>query len=282
MTAPKGLLVLAAVLVAVDAGLRDWRPLRERAGHNLLYLALAWVPFFALPHLPPVGALVAAAVVALLSMVDFSRMVGLSRHPRFFVPALAMVAGSFFLAAVDFERAFSALPVLALLVIVAAGVASRTAEAFLQKLCLAWISVLVYGYLYAHAAPIAVAPRIGLSGPELIALIIFLAKGADLAWVASRRLFEADWLQVFTSPAGGVLAAAAASAIAPQLPARPLAVLGFAAGVGLGFGSRAYDLIVADVTGQGRRQLKGTMLFGFGLALAVGYWVMAILPGFAP
>src|SRR5205814_1408488 len=49
-------------------------------------------------------------------------------------------------------------------------------------------------------------------------------------------------------------------------------------GLGLGVGSRAYNLIVADVTGQSDRQRKGTMLFGFGLAVAIAYWVLALAP----
>ena len=35
-------------------------------------------------------------------------------------------------------------------------------------------------------------------------------------------------------------------------------------------------LIVADVTGEPERPRKGTMMFGFGLALAAGYWLLAL------
>jgi hypothetical protein len=274
---PTKLLWLAGLLLLLDAAVRQWHPFRQRLGANLVYLAVAWVPFFALPLAGETTAMVLAAAAGLLALVDFSRMVGLTQHPRFFVPSLIMAALSFPLAAARLEAEFSALPVLALLAVVAVGVASKNAQAFLQKLCLAWLSVLVYGYLYAHAVLFVGRARLGLRGPALLALIILLAKCADIAWVAGRRTLQRERLQLLASPLGGLLGGVAVAALVPTLPPHLLAPLGLGIGVGLGFGSRAYHLIVADVTGEEARQLKGTMLFGFGLALAVGYWILALL-----
>jgi hypothetical protein len=274
---PTNLLLLAGLLLLLDAAVRTWRPWRARVGANLVYLAVAWVPFFALPFASEQVAMIAAAAAGLLALFDFSRMVGLTQHPRFFIPCLIMAALSFPLAAARLEAEFSALPVLALLVVVAVGVASKNAQAFLQKLCLAWLSVLVYGYLYAHAVLFVGRARLGLPGPVLLALIILLAKCADIAWVLGRRTIQRERLQLLASPIGGLLGGIAVAALVPALPARLLWPLGLAIGVGLGFGSRAYSLIVADVTGEATRQLKGTMLFGFGLALAVGYWTLVLL-----
>jgi hypothetical protein len=247
---------------------------------NLIYLAVAWAPLFALPHLGPGAAMLLAAVTGLASLFDFARLVGLTAHRRFFLPALVAAAACFPLAAARLEGEFSALPVLTLLVVVAAGVISRDKEGFLQKLCLAWLSVLVYGYLYGHAVLLVGRPAgaaLGLDGPARLALVILLAKCADIAWVLGRRALRRERLQLWASPLGGLVGGGLVAALAP-LPALPLLVLGLGVGVGLGFGSRAYNLIVADVTGQTEHQLKGTMLFGFGLALAIAYWLAALMP----
>jgi hypothetical protein len=280
MILPAPLLIAAALLMVLDAALRQWRPWRSRAGHNLIYLGAAWLPFFALPHVRPLAAMVAAAVIALGCLIDFSRMVGLSVHKRFFVPALVMAAAGFPLAAAKLGGEFSALPVLALLALVGAAGASKNPQGFLQKLCLAWLSVLVYGYLYAHAVLLLgnpVSARWGLGGPSLLAIVILLAKCADIAWVSGHRATGRERLQLLASPLGGLLGGLAVAALVPGLPGQLMAVLGLGVGIGIGFGSRAYNLIVADVTGEQERQRKGTMLFGFGLALALAHWIVVLL-----
>jgi hypothetical protein len=279
MTMPVSLSIAAALLVVLDAALRQWRPWRSRAGHNLVYLGVAWLPFFALPHVRPLAAMIAAALIALGCLIDFARMVGLSVHRRFFVPALVMAAAAFPLAAAKLGGEFSALPVLALLALLAAAGASKDPQGFLQKLCLAWLSVLVYGYLYAHAVLLLANPvsaRWGLGGPSFLAIVILLAKCADIAWVGGRLALGRERLQLLASPLGGMLGGLAVAALMPALPRGLMVVLGLGVGIGIGFGSRAYNLIVADVTGEQERQRKGTMLFGFGLALALAHWIVVL------
>jgi hypothetical protein len=277
---PPSIWLLAGVLLLLDAAVRVWRPLRARATSNLIYLTLAWGPFLVLPHIGPRAAMLLAATAGLASLVNFARMVGLTSYQRFFVPALLMAAACFPLAAARLDGPFSALPVIALLGVMAVGVASTGTEGFLQKLCLSWLSVLVYGYLYGHAVLLVDhAPRwsLGLDGPSRLALVILLAKCADITWVVGRRLLKRERLQLLASPIGGLLGGLLVGALA-ALPRVPLLLLGLGVGVGLGFGSRAYNLIVADVTGQREHQLKGTMLFGFGLAVAIAYWLAVLLP----
>src|SRR5262249_27918492 len=143
------------------------------------------------------------ALIGVLAMLDFSRMVGLSVHARFSAPALVLTAASFPLAGLGQGAALSAVPVLALLVIAAAGAAGREPEGFLQKLCLSWLAVLAYGYLYAHA--VLFVYRVWPSAPaaSMLALIILVAKFANVAWLAVRRASGRARIQLVASPLGG-------------------------------------------------------------------------------
>lgn len=278
---PTSLLVAAAVLAALDASLRVWTPARESIAPNLMFLAIAWVPVFVLPH---VGTTIVAAwalTVGVLSFVDYARMVGLSIHGRYMLPALALIVGCFPLASARHGDMLAAIPVLAVLVFVTAGAAGRMHETFLQKLCLAWLAVLVYGYLYAHAVLVVHAawPASAPRGTTMLALVILLAKFANVAWLAARRASGRTRIMLFAAPVGGALGGVVVPALWPALAIAGLPAAGLVIGLGLGAGCRAHTLIVADVTGAPEQQRKGTMLFGFGIALAVGYWAFALALG---
>ncbi|HSZ83637.1 MAG TPA: hypothetical protein VLA14_15235, partial [Polyangia bacterium] len=275
---PTCLLVAAAILAALDASLRVWTPARAWVVSNLVFLAIAWVPFFVLPHVgTPIVALW-AATIGVLAFVDYARMVGLSIHGRYMLPALALIVGCFPLAAAHRGGMLAAVPVLAVLVFVTAGAAGRTHETFLQKLCLAWLAVLVYGYLYAHAVLFVDAgwPRSSPRGTTMLALVILLAKFANVAWLAARRVSGRTRIMLIAAPVGGAVGGLIVPGLWPALAIPALPAVSFAIGLGLGAGCRAHALIVADVTGAPEHQRKGTMLFGFGIALAVGYWAFAL------
>jgi hypothetical protein len=278
---PNAVVAAGAILAAVDTSLRPWTPVRASLPTNLLFLAIAWVPFFVLPHVGTMAVALWAAAVALPSFVDYARMVGLSIHGRYALPALVLICACFPLASWYQASALAAVPVLALLVFVTAGAAGRAHETFLQKLCLAWLAVLVYGYLYAHALTIAHATwslRSGaaLPGTTMLALVILLAKFANVAWLAARRASGRTRIMLFAAPAGGALGGAIVPALWPALAIPALPAIGGAIGLGLGAGCRAHTMIVADVTGAPEQQRKGTMLFGFGVSLAIGYWALAL------
>lgn len=274
------LLVAAAVLAALDASLRPWSG-RASIFTNVLFLAIAWVPFFVLPHVGTAAVVVWAVGVALPSFVDYARMVGLSVHGRYVLPALALVCACFPLASVSDGSLLAAIPVLAVLVFVTSGAAGRGHDSFLQKLCLSWLAVLVYGYLYAHAVVVVHARWAGPSGEALpgtvvLALVILLAKFANVAWLAARRASGRTRIMLFAAPVGGALGGVLVPALWPAVAIARLPAVGLAIGLGLGAGCRAHTLIVADVTGEPEQQRKGTMLFGFGVALAVGYWTLRV------
>jgi hypothetical protein len=183
---PHAVLILAAAVAALDASLRVWRPLRAKLPENLLFLCIAWVPFFMLPHVGPRVVLGIAAAIGLLAMLDFSRMVGLSTEGRFFLPALALTALCFPLAGVRHGAMLAAVPVLSLLAIAVAGAAAREHHAFLQKLCLAWLAVLAYGFLYAHAVLFVHGVWPTAPANQMLALMILVAKLGTVAWLARR------------------------------------------------------------------------------------------------
>jgi hypothetical protein len=81
---------------------------------------------------------------------------------------------------------------------------------------------------------------------------------------------------LFAAPAGGALGGVVVRALWPALTLPALPAVGLAIGLALGAGCRAHTLIVADVTGEPEQQRKGTMLFGFGIAMAVGYWALRL------
>jgi hypothetical protein len=281
---PNGLLVAAVILAALDAWLRVWTPARTSIVTNVFFLAIAWVPIFVLPH---VGTTIVALWVVGLTLpafIDYARMVGLSSHGRYVLPAMALILGCVPLAAAHHGGLLGAVPVLAVLVFVTSGAAGRAHDSFLQKLCLAWLGVLVYGYLYAHAVLVAHAGWLlpsgaSLSGTTMLALVILLAKFANVAWLAARRVSGRTRIMLFAAPAGGALGGALVRALWPSLAIPGLPAVSLAIGLGLGAGCRAHTLIVADVTGEPEQQRKGTMLFGFGVALAVGYWALALSLG---
>jgi hypothetical protein len=284
LAVPNAVLVAAAVLAAIDASLRVWSPPREAVLTNVVFLAIAWVPFFVLPHVGTTIVALWAVGVALPSFIDYARMVGLSIHGRYVVPALVLVCACFPLAATYHAWALAAVPVLALLVFVTAGAAGRAHETFLQKLCLAWLAVLVYGYLYAHAvlfvhASWPLPSGVTLPGTTILAVVILLAKFANVAWLAARRASGLTRIMLVAAPAGGALGGALVPALWPALAIPALPAVSCAIGLGLGAGCRAHTLIVADVTGEPEQQRKGTMLFGFGVALAVGYWGLTLALG---
>jgi hypothetical protein len=281
---PSALVLAAGILAAIDASLRVWRVSRDAVVTNLLFLAIAWIPFFVLPHVGTTAVALWAVGVAVPSFVDYARMVGLSIQGRYVVPALVLVCACFPLATRYHASALAAVPVLALLVFVTAGAAGRAHETFLQKLCLAWLAVLVYGYLYAHAvlfvhASWELPSGLRVPGTLMLAVVILLAKFANVAWLAARRASGRTRIMLVAAPAGGALGGAVVPWLWPALTIPALPLVSCAIGLGLGAGCRAHTLIVADVTGAPEQQRKGTMLFGFGVALAVGYWGLTLALG---
>jgi hypothetical protein len=276
---PTPLLIAAAILAVLDTALRPWRPFRTSLPTNVLFLAIAWVPFFVLPHSSTFVVALWAVTVCVLSFIDFARMVGLSIHGRYALPALALVGVCFPIANAYKGGLLAAVPVIALLVLVTTGAAMRAPQAFLQKLCLAWLGVIVYGYLYSHAVLVVHAPWPALPGTTMLALLILLAKFANVAWLAARRASGRTRIMLFAAPAGGALGGAIVPMLWPALNIPALSAVGLAIGLSLGAGCRAHTLIVADVTGEPEQQRKGTMLFGFGIAMAVGYWGLTLALG---
>ncbi|MES1207007.1 MAG: hypothetical protein ABUS79_13805 [Pseudomonadota bacterium] len=274
---PTPLLLLAGGVAVADAALRGWRPARKAIPSNLLFLSIAWLPFFALPHVGPRTVTGIAALLGLLAMLDFSRVVGLSRHGRFFVPAFTLTAACFPIAALHQGALLSAVPAVALLGLAAASAGWKAQDGFLQKLALSWLAVLVYGYLYAHAVLFAHATWPTLPGPTMLALVILLAKFANVAWLAVRRLTPRHRVHLVVTPLAGFAGGKIVGALWPAVGIAYLTALGSAIGLGLAVGLRAHTMIVADVTAEPERLRKGTMIFGFGLALAVGYWVLSFV-----
>jgi hypothetical protein len=269
------LLAAALALLVVDAALR-LGPRRRGGGdsvlHGLVYLGLAYGPLLAVPRLPPLGITAVAGAVALGAVINFVRLVGLRHDLAFAVPVYALVPVAFLAAHAGPPWLFHALPVLAVVALLGPGVLRGSPHAFLQKVCLGWVAFLVYGYAWGHAA------FLGRAQPLVVALLILLAKFADVAWVAASRLWPGrPSLQLVASPLGGAVGGALATALGGDLPPGRWSLLGAMAGFVLGLASRGHDLIVSDVTDAGGdraaraegRPLKSTMLFGFGLVLAV-------------
>jgi hypothetical protein len=275
---PTGVLIAAAILAVLDAAVRPWQPFPRSVPTNLFFLAIAWVPFFVLPHAGPSVVIAWAAAVGVLSFVDFARMVGLSIHGWFSAPALLLIGVCFPLAWVRDGAVLAAVPVIALLVFVTAGAAARATPAFLQKLCLAWLAVLVYGYLYSHAVLFVHSTWASLPGTTTLALVILIAKFANVAWLAARRASGRARIMLLVAPLGGAMAGVVIPPLWPDLAisAGALTAVGVVSGLGLAAGCRAHTLIVADVTGEPEVQRKGTMLFGFGIALALAFWTLRI------
>jgi hypothetical protein len=175
------------------------------------------------------------------------------------------------------------MPVFAMFFAAGAGAIRSEAHTFLQRTGLSWVALLVYGYLFAHAAVFTDTDLHGLApAPVWIGVILVCAKSADVLWEATKKVRpEADDLQIAICPAGGAIGGAAVHLAMPDLlPLRALALLGLVVGLGLGAASRTYKLIVSDVKGEDpERPMKGTMLFGFAFALALAYHYVSYLAG---
>src|SRR5262245_43414992 len=98
MTMPPPFSLVAAALSVSDPALPRRRPVSPPALRSALVLALAYVPLLILPALSPLGVTLLAAALGTAGLFNFARMVGLTGHPRFFVPTL-LSALCFFLAA---------------------------------------------------------------------------------------------------------------------------------------------------------------------------------------
>lgn len=277
---PDSFFWLALALLAADAALRPWKPAEAAAKQNAVYLGVAWVPLFLVPFLPPLGVTLLASAVALFALYSFARMVGLTQHLRFFVPAFAATAAFFAVAHARWYGLFQAMPVFAVTLVVAAAGARKDAKHFLQLLCLAWVGLLVYGYLFGHAVLLADLHRFQ-GGRNLLAMTILFAKFGDVGWVALKRVAPGrDWLQLVATPLGALLGGALGALLGWRWAEiyLPMSLL---AGLGLAFGARAHDLLVADVADVAGarasessllgRPLKGTMLFGFAFAVALAW-----------
>lgn len=271
---PTPLLAAIAVLFLLDVAVRPWRPAREHAVGNAVYLLLAYVPMVVLPYLGAWGVTAVVGAIALLSHLNYSRMVGLTGEPRFFLSSLLATAAFFVVARVHWYGLFQAMPAFAICAVLAAGVVRHDPQAFLQRLCLSWVGMLVYGYLAAHAAlfPDLATHPLALSGGLWVSVVLFMAKAADLPWALARRLTATNAaIQLVVSPLGG-LAGGAVAALILGGDRVQFAVLGLLVGAGLGVASRAFAMIATDVLGEAPdRPLKGSALFGIAFALAIAY-----------
>ena len=262
---PLPLLAAALTLLVVDGAVRlvgNWSGGR----HTLIYLLLAYAPLLLVPGFSPLVLTTVSALVALGALISFIRLVGLRHDLGFAIPIYLLVPTAFAVAYAAPPAFFHALPVLGILMLVLPSTLRGRADSYLQKLCLGWVAFLVYGYLWGHAA------LLGRGQPLQIAILILLAKFADVAWVAINRLAPGrPNLQFVASPVGGLLGGAVLTAIQPP---GPWLVLGGVTGFVLGLASRSHDLIVSDVITDRAavlddRPLKSTMMFGFGFVLAV-------------
>lgn len=271
---PTPLLLTSIGLLAVDIALRPWRPWKQHGWASAAYLTLAWAPLFALPFMPPWMVALAIGLIALACHASFSRLVGLTDAPRFFWSSLLCTAAFFVVARLHWYGLFQAMPAFAIAVVLGAAALRDDATAFLQKLCLAWVGMLVFGYLGAHGALFAdlQTHTLEYGGGTWISFCILGCKFADLAWVVAQRLGGRSVpVQLLSWVGGGTLGGALLAAETPATLGQ-LALMGGLQGLTLGLAGRAFDLIVRDVAGElPDRPLKGTMLFGFSFALAVAY-----------
>ncbi|MFL5320972.1 MAG: hypothetical protein ACJ790_15015 [Myxococcaceae bacterium] len=269
------LLAAIGVLLLVDAALRDWRPLRTKGARSAVYLAMPYVPMVIMPLLSRLQVTIVAAVFALGALYSYARMVGLTIYPRFFVPTVLAAAAFYVVAPVGWYALFQAMPAFAVFLVLGAAAVRGNTEAFLQKMCLSWLAVLVYGYLWAHAAVFVETDLHAFpTGAYWIAWALFAAKVGDVAWVAAKKLLpNAEQTQPVITAVGGALGGVALGLLLKDpLLLWEWIVFGLIVGAALGTGSRAYNLIVADVVGPDvERPLKGTMMFGFAFSLGLAY-----------
>jgi hypothetical protein len=264
-----------AALLAIDGGLSRWRPAKPHVLRSTLSLAIAYAPMLALPVLGPLGVTLLAAVMGTLGLFNFARLVGLASQPRFFALTLLSSLAFFVAARVHWYGLFQAMPVFAMFFVAAAGSVRTEAHTFLQRMCLSWLGLIVYGYLFAHAAVFTDTDLGRLPpAPVWIAVVLSCTKAGDVLWEAARRAGASDSdAQIPVTAAGGALGGVAAHAVLNGgLTMAQMALLGLIAGMAVGAGSRTYKLIVTDILGEDpARPMKGTMLFGFAWALALAY-----------
>ncbi len=267
--------LVVAGLALADAALSRWKPARPDGVRSAIALAIAYPPMAVVPELSPLGITLLAAVISLFGLFSFARLVGLSGDTRYFALTLLSWAAFFVAARVHWYGLFQAMPVFAMFLVAAAGTVRAKREAYLQKVCLSWLGLLVYGYLMAHAAMFTDVDLGKLpAAPVWIVTILLCAKVADVAWDAARKNERVGLeLQVPICAAGGTLGGLVAEAVLPpSLPRPQMALLGLIVGAAIGAASRSYKLIVGDVVGEDpARAMKGTMVFGFAFALALGF-----------
>jgi predicted CDP-diglyceride synthetase/phosphatidate cytidylyltransferase len=236
---------------------------------------IAYAPMIALPALSAIAITLVAATIGVVSLVSFARMVGLTRHPRSFALTLLSSLAFYVAARAHWYGLFQAMPVFAMFLVAAAETVRAEPGAFLQRMSLSWLGLLVYGYLLAHAA-LFTDTDLGRLPPAgvWLSVILFCAKASDVAWEASRRLgVKGEDAQIPVSMVGGAIGGAGAHlALSGALTLPQMALFGLIVGLGVGAASRTYKLIVTDVLGEDpARPMKGTMLFGFAFALALAY-----------
>jgi hypothetical protein len=271
---PRGLMLAVAALAAADVGLRPWRP-RSQALSTAVYLALAYLPILALPYADARVLAVASAAVALGAMLSMCRMVGLSTHPSFFIPAVLATLTFYVVGYIGWYDLYQAMPAFAVFGVLVSATLRKQPEALLQKLCLSWLALLVYGYLWGHTVLFALTPMRGMSGPFWVALLVLCAKFADVAWVLVSRVLPRPWLKLWVQPLGGLAGGLVVSRWLSALDPFHFAAWGALIGFGNGWASEAFNKIVVDVVGgKDEQPLKASMLFGFAFAAALAFHLL--------
>ncbi len=269
-------LPLVGALLMLGAASMRWT--RATMAANLAYLVVPFAPTFALPHLPMAARSAMLGLLALGAAWNFARMTGMATQTRYHLTALASIVAIFLAAHLGTERIFSLTPVAALVGIAAVGVVEEGPDGFLQKLALSWVSVLVYGWMWAHAVLLARAELPGMTSPAPLMAAVILAMGGSVAWSAIERLWTRfvggaegpGWLHLVSTTLGGTAAGAALVATPFPHPVLTGACVGFA----LGAAGRAYVYTVRDIDGPSgeaarERKKKGAVLFGFAFSCAM-------------
>jgi predicted CDP-diglyceride synthetase/phosphatidate cytidylyltransferase len=226
------------------------------------------------------------ATVGLVAFASFARMVGLAGDAPMFAVSCVAVVTFYAGATAHWYALFQAMPVFAISAVAAAGALRRDPRAFLQKLCLSWLGLLVFGYLLAHAALFLDTAFAGpLGGRGWLATALALAKAADVARLGADRVLPVrlreQGLSWLACPIGGVLAALVVPAVCPgAMGAGGLALLGLLTGAGIGAGARAYGHVLDDVLGESvDRPVKGGMVFAAAFAIALAYHFVRYVSG---
>jgi hypothetical protein len=271
---PRELVLAVGVLAAIDAALRAWRP-RSQALSSGVYLALAYGPIVALPYAGSMTLTITSAAVALGAMFSMCRMVGLTLHLGFFIPAVLATLAFYVAASIGWYDLYQAMPAFAVFGVLVSATLHQQPEALLQKLCLSWLALLVYGYLWGHTVLFTLTPMRGLSGPFWVALLVLCAKFADVAWVLAGLAGPRVWVKLWVQPLGGLLGGCLVSYWIHALDLAHFAAWGALIGFGNGWASEAFNRIVVDVAGgKDEQPLKASMLFGFAFAAALAFHLL--------